>query len=98
MTELEQQLTDDKFLLEKELQQAAHTVRFLHDCLTNPEHCSYGYPDLTLTHLKEWRDMLPSEKSCGHSITKFDCPSCQQRVTDFKRRKEIEMRRSVHKG
>ncbi len=77
-------------LLEDALRQAQHTVEFLHNCLVNPvdknrkgfQGYSYGYPDQTIAHLKEWNELVPlvedSVKPCFHSMIKKDCPSCQE--------------------
>ncbi len=80
---------DDKMtritLLEDALEQAQHTVSFLHGCLTDPTY-SYAYPDQTLRHLKEWAELVPVSEGCFHSrMRPEDCESCRQHIAKMKR-------------
>lgn len=92
-------------LLEGALRQAQHTCRFLHDCLVQlppatwtdsniPSGGSkYSYPEQTLCRLDEWERLAPLPSACYHSMTKENCPSCQDRVR--RNRLEHEAKRVV---
>lgn len=41
------------FLLQDALRSAQSTINFLHNCLTDPAHCKYVYPEHTMKIIKE---------------------------------------------
>ena len=75
MTKLEARI----ILLEEAVLQAQSTVRFLHDCLTDPEHNKYMYPEQTEKHLNNWMHLVEPHHLCPHSVRKMDCGCCDTR-------------------
>jgi hypothetical protein len=59
-------------LLERELDQAAHTISFLHGCLTDDRY-QYAYPEQTALHLKRIRALVPEGRLCVHSCMTDGC-------------------------
>lgn len=70
-------------LLEDALNQAAHTISFLHGCLTDDLY-QYAYPDQTLRGLSDIRELVPEHSMCVHSNTSPGCSSCKDRVDRFR--------------
>lgn len=64
-------------VLSNELQIAKNKIEFLHNCLTNPKHYRYAFPDSTEKFLQSAFRLLSEQSYCVHSITKQDCESCQ---------------------
>ncbi|GJQ44091.1 MAG: hypothetical protein JETCAE03_35890 [Ignavibacteriaceae bacterium] len=83
-------LEDQIFILQQELQQAVWTVQFLHNCLTEPEHSKYSYPEQTVERVKKWIEILPPSYLCHHSVRHHNCLSCKINSEIRKRTKEIE--------
>lgn len=54
-------------ILENALIQAYNKVQFLHNCLTQPESCTYSYPEQTLERLADWKKLIQIPKICYHS-------------------------------
>lgn len=71
-------------LLEDALEQAQHTVSFLHGCLTSDGY-KYAYPEQTIRHLERWEALVPLRKLCVHSFTAEGCESCAARNERFAR-------------
>ena len=63
-------------LLEDALEDAQHTVRFLHNCLTHPETYSYAHPDMTVGKLAWWETLVKPHASCPHSRHDPMCTAC----------------------
>lgn len=62
-------------LLERELDQAAHTISFLHGCLTDDGY-QYAYPEQTARHLERIRALVPEGRLCVHSVMTEGCAAC----------------------
>jgi hypothetical protein len=62
-------------VLEDALRQAQSTVEFMHGCLTYPyeNHPDggyyYAYPEHTLKHLEEWKNLAPRGKNASTQCT-----------------------------
>lgn len=90
-----QELEDRIFLLEDAVHQAIHTIEFLHGCLTDPIF-QYAYPEQTLNHLEQLRELAPPPELCVHSFHKEGCASCESHQKHFQRKAEIEQRKGPH--
>ena len=64
------------YLLEDALQQAQHTIEFMHGCLTDPEGYKYAYPSHVLETLKQFHKLAPTRKGCFHSWPEHGCEQC----------------------
>jgi hypothetical protein len=76
--------------LEDALDQAVHTIEFMHGCLTDPEHYSYAYPEQTIARIRQFRELVPARPGCVHSVTNQDCPGCRARIERYERRAKLE--------
>src|SRR5579872_667567 len=87
---------DRIFLLEDALIQAQHTVKFLHNCLVDPDNgemkggYSYDHPEQTIRHLEEWAELVPLPPLCHHSHSKPGCESCRLNTERRRRLGEIK--------
>ncbi len=85
--------SDRIFLLEAELQQAMHTIKFLHMCLTQPKHAKYAYPNQTIQELEFWEKILPKEVMCEDhvflSVHKKNCLACVKARKHYLRHKKL---------
>jgi hypothetical protein len=75
--------------LEDALDQAVHTIEFLHGCLTE-DSFSYSYPEQTAREIAEFRQLVPARTLCVHSVDArqrgVDCPGCAAREAYWQRR------------
>jgi hypothetical protein len=75
----------ERDILRDELEQARHTIAFLHGCLTD-EGYRYDYPEQTVQALRAWEQQWPLRPGCVHSRTDPECPGCQARLAAAERR------------
>lgn len=75
--------------LEDGIEQAIHTIEFLHGCLTDPSY-KYAYPEQTLDRVKYLEALYNRQGGCAHSMRKRDCPNCVERVERHKKMEELE--------
>jgi hypothetical protein len=83
-------------LLERELDEAVHTIEFLHGCLTG-EGFTYAYPEHTAQTIERMRAFVPGRPMCIHSVTTADCDSCVDRNRHFALWAEAEQALGLHR-
>lgn len=87
------------FLLEEAIEASKNKIEFLHGCLTNPHvegvpgGCSYAYPDMTVDLLQRLSALVPDQKYCVHSNTRWGiehgCVSCIEMTERFQRKAQL---------
>lgn len=80
-------------LLEQALDQAIHTIEFMHGCLTE-EGYVYAYPEQTEVKLAKFRKLVSIGPMCVHSFDArkrgIECAGCEAREKYFLARAEAE--------
>lgn len=70
-------------LLEAALIQSAHTIEFMHGCLTDDSY-HYSYPDQTEQRLEAIRKLVAIPESCFHS--RMQPETCERCARSLERR------------
>jgi len=75
-----------EILLSQALEQAQHTVEFIHGCLVEPEHYKFAYPEHTARQLEKWARLAPKREGCHHSFWHEGCSECDAHREAFRLR------------
>lgn len=66
-------------LLEDALNQAVHTIEFMHGCLTD-DRFEYAYPQMTAERVAAIRALVPERPGCVHGRHVEGCEACEAHI------------------